>query len=165
MIAPVETWVVETGSPFQEARQTRPAVVMLAVSDSGSGSGVSFFASVSSTLRPETSPPTAIATATMANATPVFRGRAIRHRAAIFGASFHPRAKPTMPPLNQWIAFAAEDVETDRDRCLLRTLGLGADDQHAGFAGRSLPTHGHPDARRNATRAAVVSVTQTHRSA
>src|SRR5665213_4132697 len=67
MIAPVATWVVETGRLAQDAADTRAAVAMLAVSDSASGSGVSFFDSVSSTRRPLINPPSAIATVTMAN--------------------------------------------------------------------------------------------------
>src|SRR4051794_20772997 len=65
MIAPVETCVVETGKLFHDARKTSVAVVRLAVSDSGSGRGVSLRASVSSPLRPEINPPAAIAIVTI----------------------------------------------------------------------------------------------------
>src|ERR671913_1584785 len=50
-MAPVETCVVETGRLAHDAADTSAAVVRLAVSDSASGRGVSFFASVSSPLR------------------------------------------------------------------------------------------------------------------
>src|SRR5689334_2091424 len=114
MIAPVATCVVETGSPLQLARPTSVAVVMLAVTDCASGNGVSLFAKVSSTRIPAKSPPSAMAIATIAKLTatrcePVI---ATSPSAAIFGASFHPRAKPTNPPLNQCTAFAAAEVVT-----------------------------------------------------
>src|SRR3954452_3353575 len=114
MIAPVATCVVETGRPLQLARPTSVAVVMLAVTDCASGSGVTFFASVSSTRIPARRPPSAIATATTAKlmATPCVPVIATNPSAAIFGASFQPRANPTTPPLNQWTALAVAEVVT-----------------------------------------------------
>jgi len=105
-MAPVATCVVETGRLAQDAAQTNAAVVRLAVSDSASGRGVSFRASVSRTRLPEMTPPTAIAIVTMANPTAAGHAvcaslRARMLNAAIFGASFHPRAKPTRPALAQ----------------------------------------------------------------
>jgi chromate transporter len=106
MIAPVETCVVETGRPNQEAALTSDAVARLAVNDSASGIGVSLRASVSRTRRPEAMPPIAIAIVTTANESTVACAtseapRAAIPSAAIFGASFQPRAKPTNPPLAQ----------------------------------------------------------------
>jgi hypothetical protein len=116
-IAPVETCVVDTGSAAHDAAHTSAAVATLAVNDSASGSGVSFFDIVSSTRRPAASPPAAIATVTTAKAIAVPFATFVvasmpTHRAAIFGASFHPRAKPASPLLAQWIALAAADVVT-----------------------------------------------------
>src|SRR5690349_11644374 len=60
IIAPVETCVVETGSPAHEAADTSAAVVVLAVNDSARGSGVNFVAIVSNTFRAARTPPKAM---------------------------------------------------------------------------------------------------------
>src|SRR6185437_8675160 len=111
MMAPVETWVVDTGNPSQDARQTSTAVERLAVRDSSSGRGVNFFESVFKTFRPEMIAPAAIAISTIRNTILVFPGgSANKDRAAIFGVSFQPRAKLMSPALNQWTVFVEREV-------------------------------------------------------
>src|SRR6185295_18272031 len=78
---------------------------------------VTFKASVSSTRVPATRPPAAMATATSANASmgrpcPEISAMLPRQSAAIFGVSFHPRAKPMSPLVNQWMPLLMPEVVT-----------------------------------------------------
>ena len=98
---PTETCVVETGSPKRLASITRADVTRFAVSPCPGLSGVILWLIVIATRRAFNSPPMTIAIATinipnlMSN---VFR---TSRSATIFGVSFNPRAKPTLPALRK----------------------------------------------------------------
>src|SRR3990172_2093773 len=97
--APQDTWVVETASPNFDASSTRALVTRFAVNPWPAFIAVTRCAIVSATLREETRPPSAMATAT-ATITRFDDSAWLASRiAAIFGVSFTGRAKQTAPAL------------------------------------------------------------------
>src|SRR6266849_2068674 len=105
MIAPEDTWVVETGSANRDAAPTRMEVTRLAANPLEGEIRVTFSASVRVTRNPATMLPTPIASATSAYSgswpTPSVRAAATPS-ARIFGVSFKPRKKLVAPEEIQW---------------------------------------------------------------
>ncbi len=106
IIDPVDTWVVETGSPNLEARHTSKDVVRFAENPSWGVIGVTLSESVSVTLSPDMILPSPMETDTNrkhSNAENSFwRMDVPKESATIFGASFNPLAKLVMPDDTQW---------------------------------------------------------------
>lgn len=102
-MAPQDTCVVETGRPASDAAPTSAAVTALAAKPWPCESGAMRSLMVTATRRAASSPPSVIATVmtSTASAPPMPDHAAATARAAIFGASFSPRAKPTSPALRK----------------------------------------------------------------
>src|SRR6266404_1449150 len=101
---PTETCVVETGRPYKVASTTRIAVVKFAAKPWPRFIVVILLLIVSATLFALSKPPIAIVIATATNPQRMSSAFHKRSSATIFGVSFKPRAKLTVPALRKWAA-------------------------------------------------------------